>query len=63
MSSPSQLYSCVDSNTILKSPLNTSTAKYNWSFSKDSRFKNKKPDIDIFYNLPDTKSSRYAGIE
>jgi len=39
MSSPSQLFSCVESDAILRSPVNNSTAKLTWSFSKDSRFK------------------------
>lgn len=42
MSSPSQLFSCVDSDNILRSPINNSSAKTNWSFSKDSRFKRPK---------------------
>lgn len=42
MSSPSKLFSCVDSNQILRSPINNSTAKTNWSFSKDDRFKIRK---------------------
>lgn len=42
MSSPSQLFSCVDSDALLKSPINNSTAKHNWSFAKDSRFKKPK---------------------
>lgn len=39
MSSPSQLFSCVESDAILRSPINNSSAKTNWSFTKDSRFK------------------------
>jgi hypothetical protein len=62
MSSPSKLFSCVDSNEILRSPINNSTAKNNWSFNKDSRFKDKKLNSDVFYNIPDTKSRRKAGI-
>lgn len=61
MSSPSQLYSCVDANAILKSPVNTSTAKNHWSFGKDERFKAPKFYCDNFYNIPDTKSDRKAG--
>lgn len=38
MSSPSQLFSCVDAAAILKSPINNSTAKNHWSFSKSDRF-------------------------
>lgn len=62
MSSPSQLYSCVDANAILKSPVNTSTAKNHWTFSKDSRFKTPKFYCDTFYDIPDTKSDRKTGI-
>lgn len=61
MSSPSQLYSCVDATAILKSPVNTSTAKNHWSFGKDNRFKTPKFYCEQFYNLPDTKSDRKAG--
>lgn len=43
MSSPSKLFSCVDSNSIFKSPLNKSSAKSQFSFSKDDRFKLPKP--------------------
>jgi hypothetical protein len=43
MSSPTKLFSCVDSNTIFKSPLNTSSAKSQFSFSKEDRFKAPKP--------------------
>ena len=42
MSSPSQLFSCVDSKAILSSPVNNSPSKHHWSFSKDSRFKRPK---------------------
>lgn len=42
MSSPSELYSCVDAKAILRSPVNNSTAKNHWSFSKDNRFKTPK---------------------
>ena len=42
MSSPCELFSCVDANAILKSPINDSTAKTHWSFSKDGRFKRPK---------------------
>lgn len=62
MSSPSQLFSCVDANNILKSPANNSTAKNHWTFSKDSRFKVPKFYCDSFYNIPETKSKRKAGI-
>ena len=58
MSSPSKLFSCVDSAAILKSPINNSTAKNHWSFSKDSRFKVPKYYCDSFYNIPDTKTPR-----
>lgn len=61
MSSPSQLFSCVDAAAILKSPVNNSTAKNHWSFGKDTRFKTPKYYCDSFYNLPDTKSDRKAG--
>lgn len=43
MSSPAKLFSCVDSGSIFKSPLNTSSAKSQFSFSKDERFKLAKP--------------------
>ncbi len=43
MTSPSKLFSCVDSQIILKSPVNNSTAKQHWSFSKSSRFPKQKP--------------------
>lgn len=43
MTSPSKLFSCVDSASIFKSPLNTSSAKSQYSFSKDDRFKLAKP--------------------
>jgi len=42
MSSPSELFSCVQADAILKSPINDSTAKNHWSFAKDSRFKRPK---------------------
>ena len=42
MSSPSELFSCVDARAILLSPTNDSTAKNHWTFAKDSRFKNAK---------------------
>jgi hypothetical protein len=42
MASPSQLFSCVDADAILRSPVNNSPAKTNWSFAKDSRFKRPK---------------------
>lgn len=42
MSSPSQLFSCVDANAILKSPVNNSTAKNHWTFAKGDRFPNYK---------------------
>ena len=42
MSSPSKLFSCVESDAILHSPINQSSAKYNWTFSKDYRFKKPK---------------------
>ena len=58
MSSPSKLFSCVDSAAILKSPINNSSAKNHWTFSKDSRFKNSKFYCDSFYNIPDTKNNR-----
>lgn len=61
MSSPSKLFSCVDANAILKSPINNSTAKNHWSFSKDDRFKNSKFYCDSFYNIPQTTSRRKAG--
>lgn len=63
MSSPSQLYSCVDATAILKSPVNNSTAKHHWTFGTDTRFKTPKSYCDAFYNLPDTKSDRKAGIK
>lgn len=62
MTSPSQLYSCVDAAAILKSPVNNSTAKNHWSFSKDSRFKIPKFYCDTFYNIPETKSTRKASF-
>ncbi len=43
MSSPSKLFSCVDNTTILKSPLNKSSAKSQYSFSKTERFPMAKP--------------------
>lgn len=61
MSSPSKLFSCVDANAILKSPINNSTAKNHWSFSKDSRFKIPKFYCDTFYEIPETKSDRKTG--
>ena len=42
MASPSELFSCVDAQMILKSPINDSTAKTHYSFAKDSRFKRPK---------------------
>lgn len=39
MSSPAELFSCIDADALLKSPINNSTAKTHWSFAKDSRFK------------------------
>lgn len=42
MSSPSKLFSCVEASDILRSPVNSSTAKNHWSFAKDSRFKRPK---------------------
>lgn len=42
MSSPSKLFSCVDANAILRSPVNNSTAKNHWSFNKGARFPNYK---------------------
>ena len=62
MSSPSKLFSCVDAANILKSPVNNSTAKNHWSFSKDSRFKQSSYYCDSFYNIPKTTSTRKAGI-
>lgn len=38
MSSPAQLFSCVEAHAILKSPINNSTAKNHWSFSRTARF-------------------------
>lgn len=58
MSSPAQLYSCVDSNYILRSPINNSTAKNHWSFSKGKRFKDPRATSDVFYDLPDPKNKR-----
>lgn len=34
MSSPSELFSCVNAAAILRSPINTSSAKHHWSFSR-----------------------------
>lgn len=42
MSSPAELFSCVDAEVILNSPVNDSTAKNHWSFAKDGRFKRPK---------------------
>lgn len=42
MASPSELFSCVDSQAILRSPINDSPAKTHWSFAKDTRFKKAK---------------------
>lgn len=51
------------SDQILKNPLNDSTAKYNWSFSKASRFSEPKSyNKTICYDLPSGKSNRRAGI-
>lgn len=62
MSSPSKLFSCVDAVTILKSPINNSSAKNHWSFSKDSRFKVARSYCDSFYNIPDTKATRKTSL-
>ena len=61
MSSPAQ-YSCVDANYILRSPVNNSSAKNHWSFSRGKRFKDPKLVSDVFYDLPDTKNKRKAGF-
>ena len=58
MSSPSKLFSCVDSAAILKSPLNTSSAKNQYSFSKTERFLAPKPYCDNIYELGDCKMTR-----
>lgn len=50
MSSPSQLFSCVDANAILKSPVNNSTAKNHWSFGKGDRFPNYKIKLLYIYS-------------
>lgn len=42
MASPSQLFSCVNAVEILKSPINNSTAKNHWTFSKSPRFANQR---------------------
>ena len=42
MASPSELFSCVEAGSILRSPVNDSTAKTHWSFAKDGRFKRPK---------------------
>ena len=42
MSSPSKLFSCVEATAILNSPINNSTAKNHWSFSKGPRFPDSK---------------------
>ena len=42
MSSPSKMFSCVEADEILKSPINNSTAKNHWSMAKDDRFKRSK---------------------
>ena len=42
MSSPADIFSCVEADNILRSPINNSTAKNHWSFAKDSRFKRHK---------------------
>ena len=42
MTSPSQLFSCVEAEAILQSPINNSSAKNHWTFNKDSRFKRSK---------------------
>ena len=34
MTSPAKLFSCVDNTSILKSPLNKSSAKSQYSFNK-----------------------------
>ena len=49
--------------SISKSPLNTSTSKQMYSFPKTKRFMNfKSSSCDHFYNLPDIRSKREAGI-
>jgi hypothetical protein len=64
MRSPSQLFSCVDSAQILRSPINTSPSKLQWSFSKSDRFPDKKLYCDSFYNIPgmETNDGRKAGM-
>jgi hypothetical protein len=42
MASPSQLFSCTDSTQILRSPINNSPSKLQWSFNKSDRFQDKK---------------------
>lgn len=66
MSSPSKLFSCVDPDVILKSPLNSSVSKMHWSFSRSSRFPKQKPkqqivyyaSCDQLYQIPDNKQMR-----
>jgi hypothetical protein len=48
---------------VLKHPANDSTAKYHWSFSKASRFPERKGYTStISYDLPSTKSKRRSGF-
>lgn len=48
---------------ILNHPVNTSTAKYHWSFSKTPRFKDYRGYTStISYNLPSSVSKRKSGI-
>lgn len=62
MSSPAKLYSCVDNVAIMKNPANNSSAKQQWSFPRGNRFSYPKPQTDVFYDVPDTKSKRKAGF-
>ena len=49
MASPSELFSCVDSQAILRSPVNDSSAKTHWSFAKEARFKKSKYQYQCNY--------------
>lgn len=44
MSSPSKMFSCVEANAILRSPINDSKALHHWSIGKGSpRFPKQRP--------------------
>lgn len=54
------LNSVSSSKQINKSPLNTSTSKNLYSFSKESRFKQETIACDRIYELPSLRPSKYG---